>query len=106
MGRRTLLWRPKALTHRPYEVLAKVSLGYPPPKGRYPTCYSPVRRSSPEVLPLDLHVLSPPLAFALSQDQTLQFNLFVTASPAPVDRSTFLSVPLSNLRRAIRVSET
>ncbi len=75
MGRRTLLWRPKALTHRPYEVLAKVSLGYPPPKGRYPTCYSPVRRSSPEVLPLDLHVLSPPLAFALSQDQTLQFNL-------------------------------
>ena len=31
------------------------------------------------MLPLDLHVLSPPLAFALSQDQTLQFNLFVTA---------------------------
>ena len=26
-----------------------------------------------------MHVLSPPLAFALSQDQTLQFNLFVTA---------------------------
>ena len=25
--------------------------------------------------PFDLHVLSPPLAFALSQDQTLQFNL-------------------------------
>ena len=32
---------------------------------------------SPEAF--DLHVLSPPLAFALSQDQTLQFNLFVTA---------------------------
>ena len=25
---------------------------------------------------LDLHVLSPPLAFALSQDQTLQFDLY------------------------------
>ena len=29
-----------------------------------------------EVKALDLHVLSPPLAFALSQDQTLQFNLW------------------------------
>ena len=26
--------------------------------------------------PLDLHVLGPPLAFALSQDQTLQFSLY------------------------------
>jgi hypothetical protein len=25
----------------------------------------------------DLHVLSPPLAFALSQDQTLQFNILL-----------------------------
>ena len=41
--------------------------------------YSPVRHSPPEsklsVLPFDLHVLSMPPAFNLSQDQTLQFNL-------------------------------
>ncbi len=37
--------------------------------------YSPVRRSPPEVLPLDLHVLGLPPAFNLSHDQTLQFNL-------------------------------
>ena len=43
-----------------------LSLGY------VPTCYSAVRRSSPEVLPLDLHVLGTPPAFILSQDQTLQ----------------------------------
>jgi hypothetical protein len=30
---------------------------------------------SPEAF--DLHVLSPPLAFALSQDQTLQFNILL-----------------------------
>ena len=73
MGRGPILWRPKALTRRPYAVLARVSPGYPPPEGRLSTCYSPVRHS-PEGS-CDLHVLSPPLAFALSQDQTLQFDL-------------------------------
>ena len=42
---------------------------------RLHTCYAPVRRSPPRycylALPLDLHVLSLPLAFILSQDQTL-----------------------------------
>ncbi len=51
------------------------SLRYPPVRGRLHTRYAPVRRSSPEycysALPLDLHVLSLPLAFILSQDQTL-----------------------------------
>ena len=47
------------------------------------TRYSPVRRSPPKycylVLPLDLHVLSLPLAFILSQDQTLHCkNLFLS----------------------------
>ncbi len=60
---------------RSYGVLIKISLGYPPVKGRLHTCYSPVRRSSAEckhsLLPLDLHVLGLPLAFILSQDQTL-----------------------------------
>ena len=40
--------------------------------GRLHTRYSPVRRSPPEVLPLDLHVLGLSLAFILSQDQTLR----------------------------------
>ncbi len=39
--------------------------------GYVPTCYSAVRRSTPEVFPLDLHVLGTPPAFILSQDQTL-----------------------------------
>src|SRR4051794_25394409 len=57
-----------------YPVLAPVSEGYPKDWGRLLTCYSPVRRSStPErAFPLDLHVLSTPPAFVLSQDQTLQ----------------------------------
>jgi hypothetical protein len=45
--------------------------------GRLPTCYSPVRRFTHGVAPtfsLDLHVLGAPLAFALSQDQTLHLN--------------------------------
>src|SRR6266487_1775255 len=59
---------------REYPVLAPVSRSYPRVRGRLPTCYSPVRRSStPErAFPLDLHVLSTPPAFVLSQDQTLQ----------------------------------
>ena len=48
---------------------------YTPVTGRLHTRYAPVRRSSPKycylALPLDLHVLSLPLAFILSQDQTL-----------------------------------
>src|SRR2546429_8726812 len=57
-----------------YPVLAPVSRSYPRVRGRLLTCYSPVRRSStPErAFPLDLHVLSTPPAFVLSQDQTLQ----------------------------------
>ncbi len=61
-----------------YAGLARLSAGCPPDRGRLHTCYSPVRRSpagkgrpSP-LLPLDLHVLSLPLAFILSQDQTLR----------------------------------
>src|SRR5690606_8956628 len=56
-----------------YPVLDPVSQAYPRVRGRLLTCYSPVRRSStPEgAFPLDLHVLSTPPAFVLSQDQTL-----------------------------------
>ena len=58
-----------------YGVLIFISKGYPPVKGRLYTRYAPVRRSSADckqsLLPLDLHVLGLPLAFILSQDQTL-----------------------------------
>ena len=63
-----------AILH-PYEVLVGVSTGYPSVAGMVLTRYAPLRRSPPKycylVLPLDLHVLSLPLAFILSQDQTL-----------------------------------
>jgi hypothetical protein len=61
-------------------VLARVSPGYPPLPGRLPTCYSPVRRSpaAEATFAHDLHVLSTPPAFILSQDQTLQFRPFAT----------------------------
>ena len=49
-----------------------------PTVGLIPTCYAPVRHSSPgsklPALPFDLHVLSMPPAFNLSHDQTLHFN--------------------------------
>ena len=48
---------------------------YPPVTGMLLTCYAPLRRSPARYcylpMPLDLHVLSLPLAFILSQDQTL-----------------------------------
>ena len=63
-----------------YGVLVRISPGYPPVAGRLHTRYAPVRRSPPgcchPALPLDLHVLSLPLAFILSQDQTLHCKNF------------------------------
>ena len=53
--------------------------------GKLLTCYAPFRRSPPEycypALPLDLHVLSLPLAFILSQDQTLLCIFYTSSSP-------------------------
>ena len=58
-----------------YGILVGVSTGYLPDEGKLLTRYAPLRRSPAEYcyspLPLDLHVLSLPLAFILSQDQTL-----------------------------------
>ena len=92
------------------------SLRYPPVRGRLHTRYAPVRRSPPgycyPALPLDLHVLSLPLAFILSQDQTLHckncsfyllelpFNAFLR--PGNVSLPTSLS-PLRNALDSSRV---
>ena len=62
---------------RAYPVLAQASLGYPELKVTVPR----VTRPSALALPFpgcpafDLHVLSLPLAFVLSQDQTLNFGV-------------------------------
>jgi hypothetical protein len=66
-------FHPPPCGEKSYPVLDPVSRAYPRVRGRLLTCYSPVRRScTPEgALPLDLHVLSTPPAFVLSQDQTL-----------------------------------
>src|SRR6185369_3163621 len=60
-----------------YPVLAPLSRCYPRYQGRLSTRYSPVRHfhQSKLWITFDLHVLSTPPAFVLSQDQTLQFNL-------------------------------
>ena len=70
-----------------HAVLAVVSNCCPPLKGRFLTRYSPVRHcpllhldeSSIHRFSFDLHVLSTPPAFVLSQDQTLHNRLFVSA---------------------------
>ena len=60
-----------------YPVLAPLSQGCPKLKGRSSTRYSPVRHftrpTEVKAFSFDLHVLSTPPAFILSQDQTLQF---------------------------------
>ena len=70
-----------------YAVLAVVSNCCPPLQGRFLTRYSPVRHfpllpldeSSFSRFSFDLHVLSTPPAFVLSQDQTL--NKMVSKKP-------------------------
>ena len=66
------------LVRRLYAVLAGVSSGCPPLKGRFLRVPHPSATRHQTVLlqfmlPFDLHVLSIPPAFNLSQDQTLQF---------------------------------
>ena len=87
MGRRLILkreaFRSSALTPAPFE--AVVSCCISPPFGRLSTTRgeityvlltrAPLNRVTP--IPYDLHVLSAPLTFVLSQDQTLQLNFRV-----------------------------
>lgn len=81
-------------------VLIQISLGYPPVRGRSHTRYAPVRRSPPseDVLPLDLHVLGLPLAFILSQDQTLHRCILYT-SRRPVGLPSGPALERSLIRR-------
>ncbi len=60
-------------------VLPGVTPGCPPERGWLNTRSEPVRNSSPPdgKLPSDLHVLGLPLAFILSQDQTLHCIIVV-----------------------------
>ncbi len=66
-----------SLFHGTYAVLATVSGSYPPLRGIFlrVTHPSATLLVSEETFAFDLHVLSIPPAFNLSQDQTLQFNL-------------------------------
>ena len=65
-----------SLVLRLYAVLAKVSLGYSPPIGMFLCVTHPCATLlAPErTFAFDLHVLSTPPAFVLSQDQTLTFK--------------------------------
>jgi len=79
VNRGLLLLQNHAISQQ-YAVLAQVSSGCPPLGARLVTCYSPVRHSvqgASTPTSFDLHVLSTPPAFVLSQDQTLHevFNL-------------------------------
>ena len=73
----------RSLALGPHAVLAVVSHGYPPFRDRFlrvPHPSATAREQAPE--PCDLHVLSMPPAFALSQDQTLRFITAGSCNPA------------------------
>ena len=78
----------KDASSQAHAVLDRVSPAYPPVAGGLHTRYAPVRRSPARhccrLLPLDLHVLSLPLAFILSQDQTLHGNYFLLSKSLSV----------------------
>ena len=67
---------------RAYAVLAWFSPGCPPLLGRYLRVTHPSATRQPEqalLLPFDVHVLSIPPAFNLSQDQTLQLKFLIAS---------------------------
>ena len=67
----------KSFTSPQYKVLAIISNGYSLLQGRFPCVTHPFATSRTsycyDSCPFDLHVLSTPPAFTLSQDQTLKF---------------------------------
>ena len=71
-------------------------MGYSKCEGRLLTRYSPVRHSTKvpkNPFAFDLHVLSTPPAFVLSQDQTLQFDILYRLSlTGPYAKKTRLSL--------------
>ncbi len=80
--------RSPAFLRRAYAVLARVSPGCPPLMGRFPSVPHPSASRQHvllHLLPIDLHVLSTPPAFNLSQDQTLQLK---TVRVRPVSQVT------------------
>ena len=91
------LWPQSPEASWSHAVLATLSDGYPPPGGRLPTRYSPVRhftRGANPPFTFDLHVLSTPPAFVLSQDQTLHFD-FVENKETKRDPECATRVPCS-----------
>ena len=84
-----------------YPVLAHLSVCYSRCRGRLLTRYSPVRHSTrfpKKTFAFDLHVLSTPPAFVLSQDQTLQFDI------SCLSEDSFLQVVRA--RFCIRITKT
>ena len=74
-------------SHQYYGVLPSISRSYPPVRGKLHTRYSPVCRLLLVLLPKashDLHVLGLPLAFILSQDQTLHSKFDQCFSDSPL----------------------
>ena len=84
MGREPLLQRISPLTPPRCRdvVLCGISDSFPslsPSKGQVAHALltrSPLSKGPKPLAPFDLHVLGTPPAFVLSQDQTLEFNLF------------------------------
>ena len=84
--RGTIQKRPKPFSLRKYAVLAIVSNSYSSLLGRFPRVTHPSATKDPQASPgtsFDLHVLSMPPAFVLSQDQTLKLNLVSSNAEAP-----------------------
>ena len=93
-----------------HPVLAPLSRGYPRPGGRLLTCYSPVRRSprAETRFALDLHVLSTPPTFVLSQDQTRQLmaSQQMTRKPPTTSSSGKRHTPAAKHRHVPFVTPT
>src|SRR5712691_5210267 len=99
---------PQPTPQGPYLVLALLSESYPRVWGRLLTCYAPVRHftqrpKSP--FSSDLHVLSTPPAFVLSQDQTLRTTC-VQAEAISTASTLVLELSLSGNESLLRLSKS
>ncbi len=83
-------------------------MGYSRYQGRLLTRYSPVRhstRSPKKTFAFDLHVLSTPPAFVLSQDQTLQFDILDRPKTVSYIVLNYIRARFLNYENLLKVSE-
>ena len=92
-----------ALTRRCYAVLAQVSLGYPPLKGRLVTCYSPVRHFTQGRSPFLVRLACVRHAASVDSEPGSNSRLILVCRVFRTEVRTITASPLARKERRVKL---